>query len=391
MKVIAYTSGLQPCGIADYDGHLAPAMSSRMTRETVRFPTERASRDRPRELYALRRRYRALAARSDEFDAVLLHWVTRFWNGARPVENMFPAFLHRVNRPIVMVLHEWPTVPPLHHYTGGAAARLAKRALTYAWLARDVHQLDYARWLERDMFARMSRIVVHTPDLRDRLRAAGVAADAITVERFPLHDIARPALTADETRARFGLRDRRVLLLLGHPTPRKGYDVAVRALAELPSDVVLMLVCPQRDAAARARVDELRALATEVGAGDRLLASDFLDDATLASVFAVTTLALSPFTTVTGSSSLAHFLAGGLPIVASDLPGIRDAAGAGAGIALAPPGDPHALAAAIQRVLDTPGRLAELRAGTRRYAETTTFPALARSLETLLRAAAEER
>lgn len=377
MRLVSFSSGLSICGIADYNRHLVPELARRMDVETVKIPIARASRDELGRVLALRREFTALAAMADAFDVALVHWVTRFWNGGRPVENMFPVFLNRLKRPMILVLHEWPTIPQVHHYVGSLPARLAKRALTSAWLAHDVGQLDYVRWLERDMFRRAGRIIVHTTELRDRLTATGIPSGTISVQRFPLHEMPAPAWSADKVLDRFGLRGKRALLLLGHPVERKGFDLAVRALAMLPPDVVLFLVCPQQDPAQRANVEALRVLAREQGVADRLITSDYLDDAQLASVFRAVTMALSPFRSVTGSSSLAHFLAAGVPVVASDLPPIRRAVEDGAGIRVFPVGDSGALASEIAGALAEPGALAAMRSANARYGAETSFAALA--------------
>jgi phosphatidylinositol alpha-1,6-mannosyltransferase len=50
----------------------------------------------------------------------------------------------------------------------------------------------------------------------------------------------------------------------------------------------------------------------------------------------------------------------GCPIVASDIPGVRDLVGEGSEDTLVPPGDVPALAAAITRLLDDPQRASSL-------------------------------
>ncbi len=64
--------------------------------------------------------------------------------------------------------------------------------------------------------------------------AVGAGAD---VERFS-DRVAAPAAF----RAQHGLEGRRILLLVGRKEPGKRYDVAMDALAELPGDVVLVMV-----------------------------------------------------------------------------------------------------------------------------------------------------
>jgi glycosyltransferase involved in cell wall biosynthesis len=57
-------------------------------------------------------------------------------------------------------------------------------------------------------------------------------------------------------------------------------------------------------------------------------------------------------------------LARGIPVVAADVGGVREALGAGAGV-LVPPGDVAALGAALRRWLEDPDHRAALRAAAR--------------------------
>ena len=384
MRLLCFSSGLTACGVADYNRHLTRALRELIECDTVLFPTTRASRDQLRPLLALRAEYARLAARADRYDAALVQWQVRFWNGARPVENMFPMFLKRIRKPMIMVLHEWPAIPRLQGYQGTWPMRLAKRALTAAWTAHEVGQLDYERWVARDMFHSVAHILVHAPELQARILAAGVTPDKVTLERFPVHNLPPPSWTVDEVTERFGLHGRRVALLLGNPVARKGFDLAVQALPHLADDVVLVLVCSLADEFARASVEALRRLAHELGVEHRLITSDFLDDAQLASVFRVAELGLSPFRAVTGSSSIAHFLAAGLPVIASDLPAIRQVMEAGAGIRLFEPGSVDDLVAKIDEALRSHEAMEQLHAASRSYQEKTSFPELARRVRSLL-------
>lgn len=384
MRLLSFSSGLAACGIADYNRHLTHALRELLDCDTVLFPTKRAGRHQFRRLLALRAEYVQLAARADAYDAAIVQWQVRFWNGTRPVENMFPRFLKRIRKPPIVVLHEWPHIPKLHDHEGRLPMQLAKRALTAAWMAHDVGQLDYRRWVERDMFGSIAHIIVHAPELRARIVAAGVAPDKITVERFPVHELPPPSWTVDEVSERFGLRGRRVLLLLGHPVPRKGFDLAVQALPRLPEDVVLVLVCSQADEAARASVDGLGQLARELGVERRVIVTGFLDDAQLASMLCVAKLGVSPFRSVTGSSSIAHFLAAGLPVIASDLPAIRQVTEAGAGIRLFEPGGVDDLVDKINETLHCPEAMEHLRAANDKYRQETSFRVFARRVKSLL-------
>jgi glycosyltransferase involved in cell wall biosynthesis len=223
------------------------------------------------------------------------------------------------------------------------------------------------------------------------LLAAGVADTRITVTPFPLHRLPGPVWTQADVRSRFGLAGKRPLLLLGMPVSRKGFQHAVRALAQLPADVVVVLVCSERQAAEREAVDHLRGIARVAGVADRLITTGYLDDAQLASVLDTVDAALAPFTAVSGSSSIAHFFAAGVPVITSDLPPMRKALDDGAGVRLSIPDDADSLARTIRAALDAPAELAAMRQANQRYSASHTFEHLAELVAALAERVARDR
>ena len=109
-RVIAYTSGADPCGIADYHGRLAEHLPE--LERSVPLPTRIVLRDL---LLALVKQRilctGALAAEADGDHVVLLQMISS-WNGLRLGEYLLPTFLDRLRPPVVAVLHEWPELSP---------------------------------------------------------------------------------------------------------------------------------------------------------------------------------------------------------------------------------------------------------------------------------------
>lgn len=106
---------------------------------------------------------------------------------------------------------------------------------------------------------------------------AAVTAGAIS---FSTSEIVPPGIDREDfpaqPRAERPWRGR--LLCVGRIEPRKGFDIAVRALAQLP-DATLRLVGPSTD-----HLDHLRTLAAELGVADRL-AAEVAPRAELAAVY----------------------------------------------------------------------------------------------------------
>ncbi|MBX6311514.1 MAG: glycosyltransferase family 4 protein [Isosphaeraceae bacterium] len=345
--------------------------------DTITLPAAGVTRNRLGALWRYRRYYAGLAAKADDYDVALLEFHTDFWNGTRPGESTLPVFLRRLRRPAVMILHEWPELPEPEAYSGIWPVRVAKGAACAMIRAHDLRGGDYALWLQGRMFRRMAHIVVHDQELRDRLITAGMAAGRVTLRMHPVFPLPEACWSRTEVDERFGIKGRRVLLLFGFPDPRKGYDLAVRALASLPADTVIVLAGSARSEHDGRQVERLRQLAGECGVTDRFLITGYLEGPQLAAVLHRATLALAPFRSVTGSGSISHFLAAGLPVVASGLPSIAALATAGAGIRLFPAGDIQKLSEAVASLLGDPAARDDLRRRNEGFIECNTFEALA--------------
>jgi glycosyltransferase involved in cell wall biosynthesis len=176
------------------------------------------------------------------------------------------------------------------------------------------------------------------------------------VEVVP-HFVEVRAAYPDRTAARdrLGLTDRRVVKLLGTITKRRGHRLVLDALLDLPADVTALFVgsvIEGRDHVAR----DLQAHAAAIGVADRVRFLGYVPEADLERVLVATDVALCPFRFMSASGALATWISSGRPIVASDLPPIRelDALAPGALRRFAPYESP-ALAAAIRAALASTG------------------------------------
>ena len=144
------------------------------------------------------------------------------------------------------------------------------------------------------------------------------------------------------------------LLAVGRLSYFKGFDVLLRALAQVPEASLVLIGGGECG-------DSLRALAHESGIGSRVRFTGRLDmdaagQALLESAYASTDVFCLPSTERAESFGivLLEAMRAGLPVVASDIPGsgvgfvVRD----GETGLLVPPGDTDALAAAIRRMAD---------------------------------------
>ncbi|GAA4545405.1 glycosyltransferase [Pseudonocardia xishanensis] len=154
------------------------------------------------------------------------------------------------------------------------------------------------------------------------------------------------------------------LLCVGSITPTKGQDVLVRALARIADrEWRCSLVGPVDRSPAH--VTLVRTLVADHGLAGRVSLTGPLTGAALDEAYAAADLLVLPSRAESFGMVLVEALARGIPVVASEVGGVREAVGGtppdGVPGLLVPPDDPAALAAALAALLDDPHRRASLR------------------------------
>jgi glycosyltransferase involved in cell wall biosynthesis len=362
-RLLAVASARRPCGVADYHAALLAGFGPAAAVTPVDLPDEFAPRSRPVRLLLRRRAVRRLARAADRLDAVLVEYHPRFWNHVgRSGEELFPAFVRAARRPVVAVVHE--VADPVRE--GPPANRLK------GWHVRAWERLNPGP--PGAALAGCAALFAHAPAVRDWLLALGTPADRVALLPHPVFAPPAGVPPPAEIDRRFALGGRRVVAMVGFPDPRKGFDVAVRAAAGLPADVLLVWaggVTDRSEAAALAR------LAAEVGLGDRFRPLGYVNEPTLYGVLGRAAAAVAPFRDAPGSGSVARMIGAGVPVVATDRPSLRELRDAGAGLELVPDAGPGAVRAAVAGLLADPGRAARLAAANREYAGRHGFDRLA--------------
>ncbi len=154
------------------------------------------------------------------------------------------------------------------------------------------------------------------------------------------------------------------LLYAGHLYPWKGADVLVPLMAALPEERLTVAGGTPHEN----DLERLKASAASAGVSDRIDFLGFVEPGRLPAVTARAAVGLLPLpgdnpfaAKFTSPLKLFEYMAAGLPIVASDLPAIREILTDGVNALLVPPGDPKAIAAAVRRLRTEPGLAERLR------------------------------
>lgn len=203
-----------------------------------------------------------------------------------------------------------------------------------------------------------ARLALRSADLvtggsRDLVRAA-IAGGASSRRTRYVHlgiDTRRfsPGPEPSELRSKLQLDGRRVVLSNRAIGPLYRQQVVVEALADLPPDVVVVMT---RQGVVAEELRAIEARAAELGVADRVRILDPVPDADLPLLYRLAAAVVSIPATDGGPSTVAEALAVGRPVVASDLPSVREWLGDLDAASLVPVDDPEATARALNRLLN---------------------------------------
>lgn len=163
-----------------------------------------------------------------------------------------------------------------------------------------------------------------------------------------------PARDTGRLREKWGVGDSPLMLTVARLVPHKGQDVGIRVLAALQNEFPALRYVLVGEGHDEAR---LRALALELGIGEKVVFAGAIDEADLPDAYATSTVYVGPSRVdneinVEGFGiSFLEASASGLPVVAGDSGGVRSAVRDGETGFVLPPQDVKAWSDAIARLL----------------------------------------
>jgi glycosyltransferase involved in cell wall biosynthesis len=292
-------------------------------------------------------------------DVIHIQHSYAFFGGMHPLKSRWSRLAGSLTRPTTMTVHE-----------------LDQRA-TGAYHLPSTLETAYKRRFNKTVFLRppVRSWWTHSRQVAVGLIELGAPASHVHYRPMPLAVPERDADGSGFVR-RSGLTGKRLLVIPGFLARRKGYDVALGALRELPAEYVLVAAGGEHAADHTDTGEWLKREAAELGVGDRFLITGFLSEDSLTEAIAAAHLVLAPFREMAGSASIAYSLARGATVVASDLPENRELSC----VRLFPAGNPSALAQAVRDLGEAATTRARLSQAAREYARSHSYSALAEEL-----------
>ena len=195
-------------------------------------------------------------------------------------------------------------------------------------------------------------VTADSVDLAEGAIAAGARRDRTSVVQFGTDTARFSPMPANESlRQRIGIRTRRLVFSPRVIFPWNRHEDVIRAVATMPEDVGLLLSALHADPEYQAGLVEL---ARSVGIADRMIVLDEIPHAEMADHLRLADVVVSVPETDGTPVTILESLACGIPVVASDVPSVREWLADFSPELLVPIADQDATTAAIRHVLDLP-------------------------------------
>jgi glycosyltransferase involved in cell wall biosynthesis len=227
---------------------------------------------------------------------------------------------------------------------GGLAARLRGTHLVSTKHNDDPFRVGPFRFVERGLSHLTDRVVTITDALhRFTVERVGVSPDKVETIHYGLDGVPEAWGVNPPDDVPGGAR---VLLAVARLTDQKGIDVAIRALAELPDDTVLVVLGDGPERAALVR------LARELGLERRVFLLGRVPD--VGAWLGRATLLVHPARWEGFGLAVLEAMLAGLPVVATNVSALPELVVDGESGVLVAPDSPEALARGIASALETP-------------------------------------
>ena len=284
---------------------------------------------------------------------------------------MTPRIVGEITKEDWDVIHSH-SPPPLTSYYAAKASKRSETPLVHTHhcdpelpsrMGRMVTWI-YNRTLLSTTLRRAARIIVYT----ESYAATSLAIWKYTTVCVPTGlDVSKfgPHVDGSAIRARHRLEDRKVVLFVGRLAEHKGIQTLIEAAPMLPEDTAFVLVGPGEFPRSWSR--QMR----ELGVQDRFLKVGKVPESELPSYYSACDILVLPSVSRLEAFGLVlvEAMASGKPVVASDIPGVRDVIKDGVTGLLAEPFNARDLADKLNAIISDDTRAAEMGRKARLHAE----------------------
>ncbi len=215
-----------------------------------------------------------------------------------------------------------------------------------------------ARASQHFALERADRVITYTEDYARHTRPLSDRMEKVSWVLPPVTEPPKTGRGADEVRARYGIRGKPVVLFLGRFAEEKGLPLLLTAFSEIRRRFpeAVLLLAGAKHVAGETVWERVEPLAADPASG--VVAPGIVPPGEISDLFAVSDVRALPSINSTESFGLVQVEAmlSGVPVVASNLPGVRQPARMTGMGEIARVGDAADLARQILKVLEAPER-----------------------------------
>lgn len=328
------TSWRVKCGIARYAEELVAALQQFPECQVKVVPAGvQVWSERERKLGWLSERnyWREIAKVANGADLIHIQFAPHFFGGLKPFRNLMPFFLRCLDKPTIVTVHEVDL-------KGSPLSRLVK-----VWV-----QSRLFRW------EKVSCLIALTKFTAEQLKQIGY--DRVVVIPIWVPKLERVLSTKDAKR-QLNLCGKFIVMAFGFIVARRGYETLLEALNFLPEDNLLVFAGGPHPLDKTGYYPKLLALIAENPKRKQVHVTGYLPDEEVDLWLSASDVVAAPFKHLSNSFSLMRAIAHGKPIVASDLPPLRELAEQSGALVLVSAGDARAFAEAITKLREPEERL----------------------------------
>lgn len=258
------------------------------------------------------------AKEANQSDIAHIQFNYVYFNGELPYRNRLLTFMKHLKVPAVMTVHEVRVgsepIPP--GVTSSIKRMIFNNTLPLWKLWSVIHH--------KRMYKKPERIIVHTKGQAKVIK--GLVDNPEKVMLIP-HGIPNipdevKMLSPVDARMELGLEGKTILTIFGFINRRKGYELALDALLELPEDVILIIAGgPMTDNTQdREYYDSLLQRIIDMGLKGKVKITGYLKEEDVPVIMSATDICLAPFSSPAASGALSLCIGYNKPIIASDTP-----------------------------------------------------------------------
>ena len=300
---------------------------------------------------------------------------TRFLNlrGSQKADDSFTTRLYRILMSYArLIRYSWGARPKIFHIIWNNKFEYFDRTLLmlyYKALRKRViltaHNINKAKRDGTDtalncltlkiQYRLCDHIFVHTVQMKSELiRVFGVSSSAITVIPFGINNaVPNSELTSVEAGQRLGIsKEERTILFFGRIVPYKGLEYLVAAFQDYlpPSGCYRLIIAGRPEKDCKQYFDAIREKAKRGNNGEKIILKiEYVPDDETEMYFKAANVLVLPYRDIYQSGVLFLGYSFGLPVIASDVGGLRDEIIEGKTGFLCRPEDPADLARVIEK------------------------------------------